>query len=218
MGRGVAKRRWIVGVAAALCLTACTSGASSTPTPAATVSALPSATPTATARPSPTPVPTPASSPSGASNTFESTRYKYALTLPPGTTLLGWRAAERAWDGQARVDMAGSYVDRTSVAEGGLLVIGAEADSLDTFFTQFVGNGTRFHGCTEARNVTDVTISGTPAIAFTQVCAGVAAFGRVAMFNDGHGVGAWIVTTPGKELAARDRLVELLAGLEWRTD
>lgn len=146
-----------------------------------------------------------------------STHYQYALTLPPKTAQLAWRAAQRAWDGQARVDMAGSLVDRTSVAEGGLLVIGAESDSLDAFFVQFAGNGTRYHGCSGAQNVTDAAIAGEPAIAFTQVCAGIAAFGRVAMFRNGRGVGAWIATTPGKEVAARDRLIELLSSFEWRT-
>jgi hypothetical protein len=160
--------------------------------------------------------PTPAAS--SASNTFESTRYRYSLTLPPGTLLLNWHSADRAWDGQAKVDMVGPFTDRASIAEGGLFVIGAEAQSLDQFATRFEENGTRFHGCTAAQDRTDVTIGGVAAIAFTQRCDhGAVGFGRVALFKDGFGLGTWISTLPGKEPAALDHLIELLGTLEWQT-
>ena len=113
--------------------------------------------------------------------------------------------------------MAGPYTDRSAVAEGGLFLIGAEADNLDEFFARFEGNGTRYHGCTEAQDRIDVTIGDIPVIAFTQRCANDSAFARAALFKDGFGLGTWITTTPGKKIVARDRLIELLDGLEWRT-
>jgi hypothetical protein len=151
---------------------------------------------------------------------FVSDQYKYALTLPPGAALLAWHGADRQWDGQVKVDIGPSpYTDRTSVAEGGLLIIGSEAESLDEFFGRFEANGPRFRGCNPAKDRLDVTIGGVLAIGFTQICGDDEsdAFGRVALFNDGRGIGATIQTTVGNEVAARDRLVELLEGLEWRT-
>jgi hypothetical protein len=205
----------------ALCLAACGTPAPSatpTPTPLATPSPVETAaaSPTVTRSPTEAPAESSSAAASAAGDTFVSTLYPYALTLPPHSLLLVWHAAERPWDGQARVDMAGSYVDRTSIAEGGLFLISAPTGDLDAFFTAFVANGTRFHNCTEGGDRVDTTIDDVPAIAFTQECEGVG-FGRVALFKDGHGIGAWITTLPGEKVPARDRLIELLDGLEWRT-
>jgi hypothetical protein len=190
--------------------------ATPSPTPAPVETPAPSAAPTPQS--SPSTAASPSAGPSAAANTFVSEHYRYSLTLPPGTLLLNWHSADRAWDGQAKVDMAGQYPDRTAIAEGGLLVIGAEAESLDDFFTRFEANGTRFHGCTPAQDPTDVTIGGVAAIAFLQQCANnTVGFARVALFKDGFGLGVWISTLPGAEGAARDRLIELLDGLEWQT-
>ena len=217
-------RHLALGLAIAVSLSACGGAATVQGTPVEpTMSpvASPTTVPTPTRSEPPTAAPSPPASPSAASsaagNTFVSEHYRYALTLPPGTLLLNWHSADRAWDGQAKVDMAGQYPDRTAIAEGGLLVIGAEAESLDDFFTRFEANGTRFHGCTAAQDPTDVTIGGVAAIAFLQQCANnTVGFARVALFKDGFGLGVWISTLPGKEGAARDRLIELLDGLEWQ--
>ena len=56
-----------------------------------------------------------------------------------------------------------------------------------------------------------------PAIGFTQVCETGASFGRVALFKDGWGIAAWISSAPGAQMAALERLIEVLDGLEWRT-
>ena len=189
---------------------------SASPSPLVTAAATPSEEPTASLSASPSPSASAASR--AAADTFVSDRYRYSLALPPGTLLLNWHSADRAWDGQAKVDMAGPFTDRASIAEGGLYVIGAEAQSLDEFATRFEENGTRFHGCTAAQDRTDVTIGGVPAIAFTQRCDhGAVGFGRVALFKDGFGLGTWISTLPGTEAAALDHLIELLGALEWQT-
>ncbi|HEX5015865.1 MAG TPA: hypothetical protein VFV72_17095 [Candidatus Limnocylindrales bacterium] len=150
-------------------------------------------------------------------NTFTSPKYEYAITLPPGVALVGWHAADRAWNGAGIVQESGTAIDRTSISEGGLLIVGSPAESLDEFYTRFEANGPRFNGCDAAGDRMDVTINGVPAIAFTQVCGDDENddFGRVAIVNDGYGVGASILTTPGKKLEARDRLIELLEGLEF---
>jgi hypothetical protein len=226
MGHSTARLRVPAIVAVFAVLVACggstaTTGPTEASTPELHESATSAATLESTLSPEPTPGASNAATPSADANTFVSDQYKYALTLPPGAALVAWHGADRPWDGHAKVDIAGGpYTDRTSVAEGGLLIIGSEAENLDEFFGRFEANGPRFRGCNAAKDRLDVTIGGVPAIAFTQICGEDEsdAFGRVALFNDGRGVGASILTTLGNEVAARDRLVELLDGLEWRTD
>ena len=210
--------RIIVGAVIAFGIAACgTPSASPTATPSATSAGVDAPSPARTLESPSTPAPSPTTAASTTSDTFTSTRYRYTLTLPAGSLLLGWHSADRAWDGQAKVDMAGPYPDRTGVAEGSLYLIGSEADGLEEFLDRFEGNGTRFHGCGPAQNRRDLMIGGVPAIGFTQACATGATFGRVALFKDGFGIGAWIASAPGAEMAALDKLVELLEGLEWQT-
>jgi hypothetical protein len=187
----------------------------STPTPDTTVEPTPESITQPT--PAATDEPTETAAASAAADTFESKQYGYALTLPPGAALLRWHQAVRQWDGQFKVDTGPNpYTDRNAVAEGGLLIIGSKAESLGEFFSRFEASGPRFRGCNAARNRLDVTIGGVPAIGFTQVCGEDArdGFGRVALFKDGRGIGASIATI-GDTVAARDRLIELLEGLEW---
>jgi hypothetical protein len=143
--------------------------------------------------------------------------YNYALTLPPRTALVRWHAATRRWDGATSVQEEGPYIDWSTVAEGGMYIIGSPADSLDEFFTRFEAAGPRFHGCNAAEDRVDAAINGVPVIGFTQVCGSREGFARLALFKDGFGIGASIHTMADKTVAARDRLIELLEGLEWRT-
>ena len=192
------------------------------PTPTATPQAVATPQPTPATEPSParTPEATASSAPSVDANTFVSPDYRYALTLPPGTALVAWHRADRPWDGASRVHVAGPNMDRTAIAEGGLYIIGSPADSLDEFFTRFEANGPRFRGCANAEDRVDAPVNGVPAIGFTQVCGDDEAdeFGRVALFKDGFGIGASIAASAGEKVPARDRLIELLGGLEWRTE
>jgi len=190
------------------------------PSPTIPAVPTPSAAPTlATPSPEPTAPPSvgPAASASAESNTFVSTYYNYALTLPPRTALVRWHAATRRWDGATSVPEEGPYIDWSTVAEGGLLIVGSPADSLDEFFARFEAAGPRYHGCDAAEERVDATINGVPAIAYTQACGTGEGFGRLALFKDGFGIGASIHTTADKLLPARDRLIELFDGLEWRT-
>jgi hypothetical protein len=227
--RRSALRLRVPGILAGLAVVAVACGGSSatsrpivaaTPGATATATATLVPTPESTASPDRTAEPPPGVIASQEANTFVSPRYGYALTLPPHVALLGWHGADRQWDGQSKVHIAGPYTDRTVVAEGGLLVIGSEAESLDEFVRRFEATGPRFRGCGMAQNRLDVTIGGVPAIGFTQICGDDAhdGFGRVALFNNGWGIGASIATTFGNEVAGRDRLIELLEGLEWRPE
>jgi len=216
----------IAVIAISVSLVACGSaGPSLAPPPAPSASPVPSAAP----EPTPTLEATPmaAATPdaikeapqSADPNIFVSQVYKYALTLPPGSLLVGWHPAERAWNGQAKLETGGPYLDRAAVAEGGIHLYGAPSRSLDEWFKVVEGAGIRFHRCTEAQNRRDASIGGAQAIAFTQSCSNnIEIWDRVAIFKDGYGVGFWLHPTPGAEIAGRDRALELLEGLEWRTD
>jgi hypothetical protein len=37
------------------------------------------------------------------------------------------------------------------------------------------------------------------------------------IFKDGYGIAMFVNTPPGGEIAGRDKAIELLEGLEWRT-
>ena len=198
-------------------------GSSDTPNPPP-----PSVEPTTRAIASPSPAPEATSTPEAApertaeatatldSDTFVSELYPYAITYPPGTMLLGWHAAERAWDVQAPWDMAGPYPDVNLIAEGGLYIFGAPTAGLDEFLSAIEANGTR-HRCTEPQDRREATINGVAAIGFTQVCDNGTAFARVILVKDGYGIAMFVNTRPGGEVAGRDKAMELLEGLEWRT-
>jgi hypothetical protein len=227
--RNTATRRLLASAGLAVSVLGCGSGTqgatvTNEPSEVAGSSATPATTPAVTSQPtivetpeasrsaSPRPAATPAAS------TFESPFYRYAITLPPGAAMLAWRPAQRLWDGTAKLDRAGPLTDRTTVAEGGFYLFGAVDASLETWFARVEANGTRFHGCTPAQNRVDVTINGVPAIAFTQSCALGTHMARVALWEDGYGIGVWLGEASATTLVAvRDRAVELLATLEWKT-
>ncbi len=217
-----APRRWVLYVVLAVSVAGCGGVAPAsaraeepTPTPITTTSAAPRSTPAETLAPAPPATPRPVASPT--STTFESPVYGYALTLPPGSQILNWSPAERPWDGMAKLERAvNPYADRTTVAEGGLYIFGADDESLEGWFGRVEENGTRYHGCTAAENRVDVAIAGIPAVAFTQTCLQGTNMARVALWKDGFGIGVWLgETTTDKLVAVRDRAIELLATLEW---
>ena len=217
--------RFVAAVAATILVAAC--GGSSgpvtpVPTPAFQSTPAVTATPARTTKPTPSAAPTPeateSAAASAAANTFVSKRYQYAMTLPPGSMLVNWHSADRAWNGQANLDSGGPYLDRTAVAEGGISMYGAPSASLEEWFGQVEGNGVRYHRCTKAQDRRDASIGDAKAIAFVQVCGGgTETWVRVAVFKEGYGVGMWFHPSPGAEIAGRDKALELLKGLEWRT-
>jgi hypothetical protein len=218
-----AARRLGLRLAIVVSIGACRGGATvqATPveapmTPAGSPSSARTARPDPTSRSAAPATPRPAAT--EASATFESALYPYAITLPPGIQLLNWKAATRPWDGVTKLERAvNPYADRTTIAEGGLYIFGDDDPSLETWFARVEGNGTKFHGCTVAENRVDVTVGGLPAIAFTQTCLEGTNMARVALWNDGFGIGVWLgETSADKLVAVRDRAVEILSTLEWR--
>jgi hypothetical protein len=129
--------------------------------------------------------------------------------------LVGWHAADRAWDGRASLETGGPFLDRTAIAEGGIHMFGAPSTSLEEWFGQVEGNGIQHHRCTEAQNRRDASVGDAQAIAFTQECSSTETWVRVAIFKDGYGVGLWLHPAPGAEVAGRDKALEVLEGLEW---
>ena len=207
--------------AIAVILSACGGSVSSTAPPLPTVEATPAAVSTPEAAPSPAPTPAATAQASEAAagstdpNTFVSPRYQYAITLPPGSLIVGWHAAERAWNGTAALESGGPYLDRASVTDGGIHMFGAPSASLEEWFGTVEGNGIRAHRCTEAQNRRDASIGDAQAIAFSQACENGEIWDRVAIFKDGYGIGMWLHPDPGAEVAGRDRALELLEGLDF---
>jgi hypothetical protein len=192
------------------------------PTPAA------SATPLRSASSSSTMIETPGVT------TFESTVYPYTLTTRAGTLLVGWHAAERAWDGKQQIDMGGPYTDRAVIASGGLFVIGAPApDGLEGFQARFERTSVPVRGCSVGIRIKNSigeyiglvpsetaipdVLPAVPGVAFTQTCEDDTMVARQALVHDGYGIGAWVVSVPGNDDAVLSTLLEQLGGLHWTT-
>ena len=166
-----------------------------------------SAAPTAPASPSPSP---------GQPIRFVSVLYPYALTMPAGSLTLNWHAASTAWDEMQRFDLLGPAVDRSSVAEGGLLLVGGAApDGLKAFSAVGVAKANVHHTCTPLNDEHRVTIGKVPAIVLSHSCEGQV-LGRATLVRDGQGLIAFVWVNSGYEGVALDHLVGWLdAGLEW---
>lgn len=210
-----------VTIVSAMALWACASSPSvGTPSPPA--SASPSSleqtpTPTATASLTATPPPpTPLPTTSGAIR-FESVKYPYALTLPAAIVQRNWHPAQRAWDGLARIEMAGPYTDNIGVVDGGLHIFGTSApDGARAFYRLVVDNAKRFHGCTEPTDAQDLMVNEATAVSYTQTCVGQP-FARIVLVQDGFGLAAFIAVGGVTQAQALEHLTVWLRDLEWRT-
>lgn len=193
------------------------------PSPTAARSSTPEAslTPLRSASPSPT-----ATATSGAT-TFESVVYPYRLTTYELTTwpetLLGpWHPAERAWDGEERVDLPGPLADQDRIAEGDFYVFGATApDGLEPFVDRVAGNGERFHACSTISSVKVAVLLPddpppgelpkgfvVPGFEFWQTCEQGTALVGLAFVCDGFGFGVLVATAPGMREAAYSRIAD----------
>lgn len=218
-----ARRAWPVRAAAwllAATCAACGSGqappSAGTPAPTQAASARPSsAPPSPTESAAPTAPVSPSASP-GQPIRFVSELYPYALTMPAGSLTLNWHAASTPWDEAQRFDLLGPAVDRSSVADGGLLLVGGPApDGLKAFSALGVAKANVHHTCTPLNDEHRVTIGKVPAIVLSQSCAGQV-LGRATLVRDGQGLIAFVWVNSGYEGVALDHLVTWLdAGLEW---
>jgi hypothetical protein len=220
---GRSRRPIAIAVAAALALAACGSAAVTPASPTAAPSIAGSASiPSVSPSPSPSPTPeasAPSASPaSSGPEILDSKVYPYSLTVPAGSLRLAWIPAQRPWNGEEAINILGSpVVDKTGIADGGLIIFGAAApDGLDAFFQLHAANGSRYHGCGKPTGKRTVTINGVQAIAFSQSCLQQQTRAEISIVHDGFGLGIFVSTAPGAESAAIDHLITLLAGLTWR--
>lgn len=165
-------------------------------------------------------------------STFESSQYAYTMSTFEGTLRGPWHAAERAWDGTQQIDTAGPVVDRTTVADGDLFLVGGPApDGLAGFLARFEQSVGAVQGCTEGARFkngigpwTDIVPSKDAipkallvvGIASRERCPGNTLFAREVLVHAGYGIGAWIASVPSDDdEKVLTHLVEMLGGLGW---
>jgi hypothetical protein len=193
-----------------------------TPTPAPVATAPENQVPVATvADPNPSAA---AASPAVASTapsaqatpaTFTSPFYAYSLTFPAA----GWspQPAQTQWDGKARVDSNGPFVDRATGPGSKLFfVYGAPTDlDLAAWSAKGQGDVNAWHGCPRtAESETDVTIGGSPGRLHAFHCQGLYVL-KAFTVRDGFGWAFNQIGPPKSEAADTTRLTGLLAGVEW---
>lgn len=210
----------VAATALLACLVACTNSAPPSITPA------PTPTPHASANTLPSASPSPAASSTLPATVFESVVYPYSLTtyrplktqtrFIPETLLGPWHPAERAWDGEERLDLPGPLADQNRIAQGDFFVIGAPApDGLGPWVDRVARNGEQFHGCTTTRSdKLGIPLPDDPppgqlpigfivvGIALQQKCEQGTAFTGRAFVCDGFGFAMWVATPPSKWNAA----------------
>jgi hypothetical protein len=219
----------LLGVAALL-VVGCTAGGSGAPgapwatgaasaSPAGSSVAVTSAVPTvdpATPAPSLAPTPTGPVSPLpsiGGAATIGSSFYGYSLVLPAGWSP---RPAAQAWDGSARIDSNGPYVDRATGPGSKLFFAYAAPTDLDltAYATQGQKDVNAWHACpATAESETDVTIGGEPGRLHAFHCQGLYVM-KAFTVRDGFG---WVfnqIGPPKIEAADTAAFAELLAGVD----
>jgi hypothetical protein len=136
--------------------------------------------------------------------------------MPAGSLTLNWHAATTPWDETQRFDLLGPAVDRSSVADGGLLLVGGPASGgLKAFSDLGVAKANVHHTCTPLNDEHRVTIGTVPAIVLSESCAGQV-LGRATLVRNGRGLIAFVWVNSGHEGVALGHLVAWLdAGLEW---
>jgi hypothetical protein len=216
---------------AVLLFAGCASGGSGAPTaPSATgaafvaptgssAAAITSAAPTVVpATPAPTVAPTPAASSSplasvaGAAS-IGSPFYGYALALPAGWSP---RPAAQAWDGSARIDSNGPYVDRATGPGSKLFFVYAAPTDLDlaAYAAQGQKDVNAWHSCpATAESATDVTIGGESGRLHAFHCQGLYVM-KAFTVRDGFG---WVLNQigpPKQEAADTAAFTAMLAGVD----
>ena len=146
--------------------------------------------------------------------TLASPFYRYSLTLPPGWTP---QVAAMAWDGSARIDSDGPYVDRATGPGSKLFfVYGAPTDStLAAYATQGQEDVNAWHGCpATAESETDVTIGGAAGRLHGFHCQGLYVMKAFAV-RDGSGWAFNQIGPPGDEAADTAAFSAMLADVDW---
>jgi hypothetical protein len=147
---------------------------------------------------------------------IESVQYPYALTLPANAQFRDFHSASQAWDGVGAIRRDSRYVDYVQLAETTFFVYGLRnPGDLDSWTVAVLDHHARVNRCSDPANLRETEVAGVPARVFAQVCGGDSQFVRLTLVHEDLGLVAFMSAATGEEVAAGDRLVELLGGLEW---
>jgi hypothetical protein len=195
----------------ALLVAACGASAAG-PTDAPTAPAAPSAQPTPVATAEPTAEPTPAPSPTPVP--FVSKAYGYALDVSP--TWLP-NQAKQAWDGEARIDSTGPYVESMTLP-GNILFFfyGAPTDlDLNAYAAKTQEQMVAWHQCpVKPDSATDLALDGTTGRLHRMTCLGLFVQ-KLMVVRDGKGLVVNMLAPPAKADEARTLFEELVAEISW---
>ncbi len=197
----------VVGVSLAAC-----GGSAAGPTDASAATAAPSAQPTPVATAEPTAEPTPTSSPTPVA--FVSKAYGYALDVSPT-----WLAdqAKQAWDGEARIDSNGPYVD-SMILPGSIqfFAYGAPTDlDLDAYAAKTQEQMVAWHECpVTPDSATDLALDGTPGRLHQMTCLG-SFVQKLMVVRDGEGLVVNMLAPPGSRAEAEQLFRDLVAKIDW---
>jgi hypothetical protein len=206
----------------ALLVAACGGSGATTSAPSSVPATAPGAatTPVPTAEPTVKPTPKPSPTPVA----FVSTAYGYVLDVLPT-----WLAdqAKQAWDGEARIDSNGSYVD-SMILPGSILffVYGAPTDlDLDAYAAKTQAQVAEWHACPADPGggpgsepagylATDLDLDGTPGRLHRMTCLG-SFVQKLMVVRDGRGLVVNMLAPPGSQAEAEQLFRDLVAGISW---
>ena len=214
-----ARRGLIAVLALAAALAACGGAATRAPATPATPAAVASPTPAA-----PTPTATPSPTPSASPVAFRSTAYGYATSYPGGWLV---DQAKQAWDGEARIDSNGPYVD-SMILPGSILffVYGAPTDlDLAAYADRVQAQVADWHACPAVPGTgpgsepasylaTDLALDGTPGRLHRMICLG-SFVQKLMVVRDGKGIVLNMLAPPGSQAEAVQLFRDLVAGITW---
>jgi hypothetical protein len=140
--------------------------------------------------------------------------YAYSLALPAG-----WRPgpARQAWDGTARIDSDGLFVDRAYGPGSKLFFVYAAPTDLDlaAYAAQGQKDVNAWHGCpARAGSETNVTIGGSPGRLHAFHCSGLSVM-KAFVVRDGFGWAFNQLAPPGNEASDTAAFEAMLTDVEW---
>ena len=205
-------RSALAGPAAAVALAALLAACGGTAATPASVPATPAPATPAPVTPEPTPKPTPEPTPEPYERASDA--YDSRVTLP-GASLV--RQALRAWDGEARIDSDGPFVDRVSLP-GSILffVYGAPTDlDLAAYAAKSQAQVAEWHDCpTRPASVTDLPLDGTAGKLHQMTCLGVFVQ-KLMVVRDGQGLTVNMLAPPNVVDDASQLFEDLVATMTW---
>ncbi len=195
-------------LASALALAACGGGQLSPtmmPTPA------PASTPVAASTPSLAPTTPPTAGPSPTPLAFVSAAYGYRVWLPADRRA---RQAQQPWDGRARIDSNGPYVDSVTLPGSIILFVYGAPTGLDleAYATKTQAQMVAWHACPATPDSTPPSPWTAPRAAAPMTCRAVRAELMSVLRRQGPST---TCCPPGSRAGAEQLFRDLVATLRW---